>query len=335
MNIPETYKALFLKDYEGKVESFYTAEKPMPIVKDGEVLIKMHYSVINPSDLMFVRGLYGIKKKLPKAGGFEGSGVVVAKGAGVNLQIGTRVACVSTSEDGTWAEYVITNESSCLPLLDSVSMEEGSMLFVNPLTCYAMVDEVIRYGSSAFVQTAAASALGKMAIRLAKKKNLQVINIVRKEEQVEALKKEGAEWILNSESPNFDKEFYKISKKTNANFLLDAVGGEIASKLFLLLPNKSKILSYGNLSEKNFEVSPGLLIFQDKKIEGFWLTYWLMKMNREELLRHSEEVQKLLPECFVSTVNKKFPIQAGFEALEYYKNHMTAGKVLFDMTQGE
>ncbi len=198
-----------------------------------------------------------------------------------------------------------------------------------------MVDEVIRYGSTAFVQTAAASALGKMAIRLAKKKNLQVINIVRKEEQVETLKKEGAEIILNSESPNFDKEFYKISKKTNANFLLDAVGGEIASKLFLLLPNKSKILSYGNLSEKNFEVSPGLLIFQDKKVEGFWLTYWLMKLNREQLLQHSEEVQKLLPECFASHVNQKFPLKAGFEALEYYKNHMTAGKVLFDMTQGE
>ncbi len=113
MNIPETYKALFLKDYDGKAESFYIAEKPMPTMKEGEVLVKMHYSVINPSDLMFVRGLYGIKKKLPKAGGFEGSGVVVATGSGVSLKLGTRVACVSTREDGTWAEYVTTNENSC------------------------------------------------------------------------------------------------------------------------------------------------------------------------------------------------------------------------------
>ncbi|MCB1177241.1 MAG: zinc-binding dehydrogenase [Leptospiraceae bacterium] len=329
MSVPEKFRALFLKDYEGVKESFYVAEKPTELPKKGEVLIKIHSGVINPSDLAFVKGQYGIKKRLPKSGGFEGSGVVAAVGEGVSLKVGDRVACVSTGDDGTWSEYVLTGESSCIPLLDSVSLEAGSMLFVNPLTCFAMVNEVVKYGSPAFVQTAAASALGKMIIRLAKKKNIPVVNVVRREEQVEALKSMGEEHVLNSESPNFDKEFFKKTKKLNANFCLDAVGGDLTSKLFTLLPNKSKILSYGNLSEKNFEIVPGLLIFQDKKIEGFWLTYWLVATPREEFLKYTVEVQNLLDECFHSDVNKRFPLEAGIEALEFYGNNMTAGKVLF------
>lgn len=42
----------------------------------------MHSASINPSDLMFMRGLYGIKKKLPIVPGFEGSGNVVSSGGG-------------------------------------------------------------------------------------------------------------------------------------------------------------------------------------------------------------------------------------------------------------
>src|SRR5262245_37480913 len=49
----------------------------------GEVLVRFFASPINPSDLMFIRGLYGFKKPLPAVPGFEGSGTVVEAGAGM------------------------------------------------------------------------------------------------------------------------------------------------------------------------------------------------------------------------------------------------------------
>ena len=46
--------------------------------------------------------------------------------------------------------------------------------------------------------TAAASALGKMMNRYFPKEGIEVINIVRRQEQVELLKEEGAKYVLNS-----------------------------------------------------------------------------------------------------------------------------------------
>ena len=51
--------------------------------------------------------------------------------------------------------------------------------------------------------TAAASALGKIVNRFFPKEGIEVINIVRREEQVETMKKEGAKYILNSSDENF------------------------------------------------------------------------------------------------------------------------------------
>lgn len=79
-----------------------------------------------------------------------------------------------------WAEYVVTSARSCMPLSHHVSMEQGAMMLVNPLTAWALVDVARRGRHKAIVQTAAASALGKMVVRLGRKFSIPVINVVRR-----------------------------------------------------------------------------------------------------------------------------------------------------------
>ncbi len=69
--------------YGGEPESLRIVEKSVPRPGSGQVVIRMAAALINPSDLMFVRGLYGFKKKLPVVPGFEGSVTVVAAGSGL------------------------------------------------------------------------------------------------------------------------------------------------------------------------------------------------------------------------------------------------------------
>ena len=49
---------------------------PIPSRLSGQFLVKMKYAPVNPSDVFFYLGLYGIKKEGFPIMGFEGSGVI-------------------------------------------------------------------------------------------------------------------------------------------------------------------------------------------------------------------------------------------------------------------
>src|SRR5664279_4757055 len=146
-NIPATMHALELHAEDGKPESLKLVEKPVSVPGPGEVLIKVAAAAVNPSDLAFLRGIYGTRKTLPVVPGFEGSGTVVAAGSGTmsRFYMGRRVAFVSGEGDGTWAEYAVTPATQCVPLPKNVTLEQGSMMMVNPLTALAFM-EIIRQG---------------------------------------------------------------------------------------------------------------------------------------------------------------------------------------------
>src|SRR5262249_57775082 len=97
MAIPDSMRAVQLTAYDGRPESIAIVEMPVSRPGPGEVLVRVLASPINPSDLVFIRGLYGFKKPLPAIPGFEGSGTVVEAGAGVmpHLLHGRRAARAS------------------------------------------------------------------------------------------------------------------------------------------------------------------------------------------------------------------------------------------------
>lgn len=67
-----------------------------------------------------------------------------------------------------------------------------------------------------------------MIIKLFKQHGIKVVNIVRKDEHVEMLKKEyGAEYVLNSSKEGFNEELYKLSTELGCNVGLDAVAGDM------------------------------------------------------------------------------------------------------------
>lgn len=323
-------KALVLKDYE--TAQLELTEKETPTPKPGEVLVKMHSAPINPSDLMFLRGLYGIKKKLPTIPGFEGSGTISALGDGVSgWKVGDRVSVTAPRSYGCWAEYMPAPVETLIRLHDDITLEEGSMIFVNPLTAYALLDMVVKRNSKAFVQTAAASALGKMLIRLGNLEKIPSINIVRKDSQIEELKAIGAEHVLNSESPKFEREFAKLCKELEARVCLDAVSGKLASQILTLLPPESSLICYGALSEEMITVNAGIMLFANKKVEGYWLSSWIYTSGPEELKRVSDKVQKNLKTLLKSDVRVRFSLSNGLEAIESYKQNMSGGKTLITM----
>jgi NADPH:quinone reductase-like Zn-dependent oxidoreductase len=332
-NIPSTMQAVVLIEI-GAAPTVATIPVPQP--GPGEVLVKMHTSPINPSDLAFLAGGYGIKKPFPVVPGFEGSGTVVAAGKGIlpKLWLDKKVACAASPQlNGCWAEYMVTSASSCVPLSKKISMEQGSMMFVNPMTAIAFFDVYKNTPNPSkklrgIINTAAASALGKMIIQLGKQKGIPVISVVRRDEQVEMLKSGGAEYVVNSSDPNFELKLKELAHQLNATILFDAVGGKLPQQLLSAAPKGSRLFIYGRLSADACEILPGDLIFTGNQIQGFWLTNWLHEKGMIRSVLTIQKVKSLIGNELGTTIHQQYPPEKIQEAIETYRNNMSKGKVL-------
>lgn len=331
--IPTNMRAVQLRAYDGRPESIGVVEMPVPRPGPGEVLVRVAASPINPSDLMFIRGLYGFKKPLPCVPGFEGSGTVVAAGSGMmgRFLVGKRVACHASDpkiSGGLWAEYVATSAKNCVPLRKEVDIEQAAMMLVNPMTAWGLMDEARRGGHRAVVQTAAASALGRMVVRLGQKFSIPVINVVRRAAQIEVLRGIGAEHVLNSADAGFDSALRELCHRLGASIGFDAVAGELSARILRAQLKGSRLLVYGALSLGAVQSDPGSLIFEGKHVEGFWISGWLARKTMLGRMRIASQVQKLLASELKSEVHARLPLAETASGLTQYAANMTAGKVL-------
>ncbi len=307
MTLPATMKALLLKGDGYAVQPSGTVLEAMepyveaatiavPQPEEGQVLVKVRLASINPSDVMFIKGMYGQPRKQGQPAGFEGVGEVVAAGSSAQALalVGKRVAFpTGRSNWGSWAEYAIAEAGACIPLLEGVSDEDGAAMIVNPLTALAMFGIVREEGEKAFVLTAGASQLCKLMIGVAKEEGFRPIAIVRRDEQIPLLEGIGAAHVLNAEAPDFPAKLAAVLREEKPRIFLDAVAGPLAAQIFTAMGKRARWIIYGRLDPAETPIpEPGQMIFMHKKIEGFWLTEWMGSAGPERRMKAVVEAQK-------------------------------------------
>lgn len=335
--VPDRMRAVQLsrydRDLDAAIENLTVVTKPVPRPGRGQVLVKIEAAPCNPSDLLYLQGLYAVKKTLPSAPGWEGAGIVVQAGGGLlgRMLFGRRIACVGQADaDGTWAEYFVTEARLCVPLNNQLSFEQGAMLIINPLTALALFEKCVKGGHRAGLHTAGASQLGRMLARLAVRRRFPMIHIVRREEQIEQLKVLGAEVVLNSEHEDFYETLRRESERLGATIVLDAVAGPMTGRVLKAMPAGSKAVVYGVLANQACgEIDPADLIFRDQRIEGFWLTRWLLGKGMIGRMRLTSHAQKLIA---MGVLDSKVRARLSFDevrpGLRDYYRRMSEGKVL-------
>ena len=294
MALPSEMKGLLLVgDGYTRTPSAAALEAMEPYLQPGSIavptpgptqaLIKVSLAAINPSDIAFIKGQYGQPRVKGRPAGFEGVGIVVATGDDPYAKslAGKRVAfATGVTNWGAWADYAVAEAASCIPLIDTVRDEDGAAMIVNPLTALAMFDIVREAGEKAFIMTAGASQLCKLIVGLAKDEGFRPIVTVRRDEQIEPLKSLGAAHVLNEKAADFGAKLREVIKAEQPRIFLDAVTGPLASAIFNAMPKRSRWIVYGRLdAEPTVIREPGQLIFQHKRIEGFWLAEWMRQFR--------------------------------------------------------
>ncbi|MBQ4819166.1 zinc-binding dehydrogenase [Aquimarina sp. MMG016] len=332
--IPDTMKVAVLNSYSG-VDALSIEQRPIPTPGKNEVLVKVAFAPINPSDLATLVGYYGLKNPTPIVPGGEGSGEVVAAGPGVmaGYFLGKKVSCSGWGiGGGVWSEYVVKSvKGGVLSLNKSLSLEQGAMSLINPLTASAFIDISKKGGHKAILLTAAASSLGQMVNRLGRSEGIQIINVVRRDAQVDLLKAQGADIVLNSTEAGFDQQLHDACHQANSRIAFDAVAGQLTNQLLKAMPTDSKVIVFSALSRQAIQASPDLLIFENKKIDSFWLGPWISKQNIGKMMLLWKRAQKQIPNHLKSDIRKIYPLQDVKEAIRDYTSQMTGGKILLRM----
>lgn len=328
-------KAVSLSAYNRNVLrallSLEVVEKPNPEPGPDEVLIKMHAASCNPSDIAFIQGGYNIVKTLPAVPGFEGSGTVVKTGKETTGLLGKKVSCfIQDDRDGTWAEYFTLKKENLIMLDDTMDLDQAACFSVNPFTAYAVLEIAENKGCKTIIQNAAGGQVPSLIRQLAKIRQVETINIVRKKETAESLHQEGFIYVLVEQDEQFAEKLKQLSHDLSATIAFDAVAGSMTATILNAMPEGSEMVVYGGLSNKPItELDPMGIIFRKKTISGFNLLDWKEKIGKEKYNAISNELQQLVVgNKLNTTIQGKVKIDDIVQGLKTYLGNMSKGKML-------
>lgn len=347
---------------------------PTPDPAPDEIVVRVEASPINPSDLGLLIGpadlstakVTGTKDmpvvtaKIPEAMmramaaradesmpvGNEGAGVVVAAGSSPQAQalMGKTVAILGGA---MYSQYRTVKVQMALPLPAGATPADGASCFVNPLTALAMVKTMQMEGHTALVHTAAASNLGQMLNKICIKDGVQLVNIVRSDEQAKILRNIGAKHIVDSSKPTFTEDLIAALVTTGATLAFDAIGGgklagQILGAMEVALNSKPGAYSrYGSSTHKQvyiygrLSLEPTILgaaYGMAWGVGGFLLTPFLQKVGNAEAQKMRERVAAELKTTFASHYTNTISLREALnlETIQAYNRKATGEKYLIN-----
>ena len=238
-------------------------ERPKPIIKDGEILVKVRASGICGTDVM---EWYRIKKA-PRVLGHEISGDIV-ESKSKKYKIGQRVfvshhvpcnkckyclegnhtACDTLHkgnyDPGGFSEFIrvpkinVDNGTYLLP--DNMSYEEGTM--IEPLACCVRGQRIVNIKKSHTVLVLGSGVSGLLNIQLAKLKGAKVIATDINEYRLKKAKEFGADEVINVSKEELNVKADRIIVCTGAAQAVEQAFKSIDKKgviLFFAIPNKN------------------------------------------------------------------------------------------------
>ena len=347
-------------------------ETPAPA--PDEVVIRVEATPINPSDLGLLLGPADMARAersgtaevpivtapvppalLPMAAarfdesmpvGNEGAGVVTEAGSDPASQalLGKTVAVLGRE---MYSQFRVVKAADCLRLNEGATATEAASCFVNPLTALCFLETMRLEGHTALVHTAAASNLGQMLQKICTADGVDLVNIVRKPEQVALLKSIGAKYVVDSSTPTFMEDLTAALTETGATLAFDAVGGgRLGSDILTAMEvaataNEPGFSRYGSTTHKQLYIYGGLDTSPTELrraygmawgIGGWLLTPFLPRIGPEATQRLRQRVADELTTTFASSYAKEISLAEALdlENIAVYNQRATGEKYLIN-----
>jgi NADPH2:quinone reductase len=217
----------------GAPEVLRLAQRPMPQVGEGELLIRVSASGVNRPDVLQRMGHYPVPAGASDVPGLEVAGVIESGDAtalaAAGLKVGDRVCALVAG--GGYAQYCVAPVAQCLPVPKGLSDVEAASL---PETCFTVWSNVfdraqLQTGETLLVQ-GGSSGIGVTAIQMAKAMGATVIVTAGSDEKCAACVALGADHAINYKTHDFAAEAMRLTNGKGVDVVLDMVAGDYVAR---------------------------------------------------------------------------------------------------------
>jgi putative PIG3 family NAD(P)H quinone oxidoreductase len=244
----------------GGPEQLRVEERPDPVAREGEVVVRVAGAGINRADLLQRQGFYPPPPGASDILGLEASGVVATVGSGVSApSIGDRVLLLV--EGGAYAELVAVRAAQAVPVPDNIDLIDAGGI---PEVFITAHDALFTRGRLQDGETilihGGGGGVGTAAIQLARQHDCRILVTAGSEEKIARCIALGADAGINYRTEDFVPRTRELTEGRGADLVLDIMGASYLGKNMDAVATDGRIVVIGMQGGNQTEIDLGLMM---------------------------------------------------------------------------
>lgn len=315
--------------HPGAPDVLKICERPMPELKAGEVLIKVHAAGVNRPDVLQRTGNYPVPPGASDIPGLEVAGEIIdGDFSGSSFKKGDMVCALV--QGGGYAEYCAAPVAQCLPVPKGWSMLEAASLPETFFTVYSNLFERAKLsGDEVLLVQGGTSGIGVTAIQMAHALGHRVIATAGTDDKCRACEALGAERGINYRSEDFVEVVKSLTGGKGADVILDMVAGDYVAREIDCMADDGRLVIIALLGGAKGTIDFGQILRRRLTVTGSTLRprpVAFKKMIADKLLARVWpllESRQIEPVIF-----KSFPLDQAAAAHALMETSTHVGKIM-------
>jgi NADPH2:quinone reductase len=317
----------------GKPDVLQLCERPMPTLKPGELMIRVHAAGINRPDVLQRMGHYPVPPGASDLPGLEVAGEIVGGELdGTPFKMGDMVCALV--QGGGYAEYCAAPGGQCLPVPAGLSPLEAACLPENYFTVWTNIfDRAGLKDNETLLVQGGSSGIGVTAIQLASHLGHRVFATAGSAEKCAACVELGAERAINYKDEDFVAVVKELTGGKGVDVILDMVAGDYLPREITCLADDGRIALIALLGGAKATVDLGEVLRRRLVISGSTLRPRPVAFKAAIAANLLEHVWPLFEQGKIRPViYKTFPLEQAAEAHALMESSTHVGKIMLQVS---
>jgi NADPH:quinone reductase len=314
----------------GGPEVLKPAERPVPVPRENEILVKVAAAGVNRPDVLQRSGNYPVPPGASDLPGLEIAGEVVG-GSSKQFNVGEKVCALVAG--GGYAEYCVAPEVQALPIPKGLTPVQAASLPETFFTVWSNVYDRARLGpGETLLVQGGTSGIGVTAIQMAAATGNRVFATAGSDEKCAACVRLGASAAFNYKTQDFEKELLRVTGDRGVNVILDMVGGDYLPRELKCLAEDGRLVFIAYLRGPKTELNIDTVMRRRLTLSGSTLRPRPVEFKGAIARSLREKIWPLIESGRIKPeIYKSFPLEQAADAHRLMESSQHIGKIVLTL----